>query len=263
MSGDNLAIALFLWSLAALFFFEGRKEEGWRHWALWLLAGACVLGGFLWPKVEAYWPQGFDFVRAIAVSPVAWFVLFMAGMVLFAFAGSLKAAQVLHQGNGTAELQQYVDARLQGVQTGQEAIWEKINTETQTISAQIAALQDRAQSPESQYDIEARKSSSIADDATRALAGRLNYVVEHVRRGGKLTFPPDYTRTEGIYLNDLLNSTHLIWTEPKPKKLRREVEEAMKSVVAARGRGIGLAIPTPEIEKLQNIADELIAILKG
>jgi len=32
MSGDNLAIALFLWALAVGFILEGRREKGWQRW---------------------------------------------------------------------------------------------------------------------------------------------------------------------------------------------------------------------------------------
>ena len=84
MSGDNLAVALFLWSLCAIFFFEGRKDEGWRQWLLWGFSALCLVGGFAWPYMGKLWPAGFAFVRTLAVSPVSWFVVFMSAIMLVA-----------------------------------------------------------------------------------------------------------------------------------------------------------------------------------
>lgn len=97
LSGDNLTVAVFFWSFAGLFFFEGRKERGMGKWVLWGLAGICIAAGFAWRYVEQFWPTGFDFVRTIAVTPETWFTIFVAAFLLFVIGARLKSSDLLVQ----------------------------------------------------------------------------------------------------------------------------------------------------------------------
>ena len=82
--GDDLAIVLFLVSLAATFAVAGLSQAGWKHWAfialLFGLAVCFLLAGVGWPWLKALSPEFHKLATRVVENPISWFVVIMLGL---------------------------------------------------------------------------------------------------------------------------------------------------------------------------------------
>jgi hypothetical protein len=86
MSGDDLAIFLFFMSLAFGFGFEAVKAETTaRRVTFGALSGVCLLAGIFWLQIKTVWPSFTGAVTSVATNPLAWFIVAMFILSVFAF----------------------------------------------------------------------------------------------------------------------------------------------------------------------------------
>ena len=86
MSGDDLAIFLFFLSLAFGFGLEAvRAETVARRVTFAALSGICLLAGIFWLQIKTVWPAFTVAVTSIATNPLAWFIVAMFILAVFAF----------------------------------------------------------------------------------------------------------------------------------------------------------------------------------
>jgi hypothetical protein len=86
MSGDDLAICLFLVGLGATFGLEAMKAETTpRRMLFGILGGVFLLTGIAWLQVKPLWPPLTTAVSTIATNPVSWFVVAMFALAIIAF----------------------------------------------------------------------------------------------------------------------------------------------------------------------------------
>jgi hypothetical protein len=85
-SGDDLAIFLFLLGLASGLGLEAVKAEtALRRIVFWPLCGICIVTGAFWLQIKNIWPPFTEGVGSVATSPLAWFVVIMFILAVFAF----------------------------------------------------------------------------------------------------------------------------------------------------------------------------------
>jgi hypothetical protein len=243
-------IRLVFGSASILAGYEAMKLQGARRLIFWLVCGLFASVALFWPFLAGLYAPATAAVISIATSYQTWVILVALGLVSVAVSPMKKVPPVAAGTVGdpppdisTPELRQVLE--------------DQIVTLNNSINARLLALEGALKDTASP-----RSAGTFADSETRKMAGRLNYLVEYARRG-RFEFPPSYTITEGMYYNDIMNSTHMIWTEELPRKLRRDFASAMEKAARSYGRGIGMAIPAPEIEALEKVGAELIAVLKG
>lgn len=86
LAGDNLAISLFFGGLAVTFAVAAMSQAGWKHWALisllFVLAAASLVIGVAWPLIKGASPVITYSVMAVATSPVSWFVVVVAALMI-------------------------------------------------------------------------------------------------------------------------------------------------------------------------------------
>src|SRR5258708_4028244 len=82
MSGDDLAVTLFLWGLAGAAVMTVLPMFEWRKTTVvkMLLGGALLLTlcGLFWPAIAVTFPSINKVMSALATSRWAWFVVFLA-----------------------------------------------------------------------------------------------------------------------------------------------------------------------------------------
>jgi hypothetical protein len=81
MADHTVEIVLFFFGSSLLCGLDAMKHKQWRAYALWGLAGAFALSGASWQFTKQLSPAVTAFVTAIAVNPIAWFILFVLGVV--------------------------------------------------------------------------------------------------------------------------------------------------------------------------------------
>jgi hypothetical protein len=85
-AGDDLAIVLFFMSLAFGFGLETTKAETIaRKIAFGLLTAACLLTSISWLQIKKIWPSFTEVAISVGTKPVAWFVVLMFILAVFAF----------------------------------------------------------------------------------------------------------------------------------------------------------------------------------
>lgn len=124
MSGDVLAIFLFAIAMAVPLALEARKEDGLWRVALFSSAGAFLLlaglAAFAWEWAAREWPPAAHAVAQLATNPIAWFVLFMAAMVMRAWqreravSTTAKLGKSLHENGETAAQESESERRMPG-----------------------------------------------------------------------------------------------------------------------------------------------------
>jgi hypothetical protein len=86
LSGDDLAILLFFLSLVFGFGLEAMKAEtAARRVAFGIIATACLLTGVFWLQIKQIWPPFTEATISVGTNPLAWFVVSMFILGVFAF----------------------------------------------------------------------------------------------------------------------------------------------------------------------------------
>jgi hypothetical protein len=86
LSGDDLAILLFFLSLAFGLGLEAMKAETvTRRVAFAALSTACLLTGVFWLQIKKIWPPFTEVAISVGTNPLAWFVVLMFILGVFAF----------------------------------------------------------------------------------------------------------------------------------------------------------------------------------
>lgn len=104
------------------------------------------------------------------------------------------------------------------------------------------------------------------DAITLKLAGLVQSVCEKARNEPGLSWPLSETRTLGIQFREVVDSSHLIWTEDEAKRLRRVFHNTLRSVGYSMmereelGRKVPISESLPAFEKA---TDDLVRELKG
>jgi hypothetical protein len=95
MQGDDLTIFLFFMGLTVAFGLEAVKAETTaRRVGFGVLAGACLLTGALWLQIKEVSPRIVtDAISSVATNPLAWFVVLMFIVAVFAFHRPKKREQ--------------------------------------------------------------------------------------------------------------------------------------------------------------------------
>lgn len=73
------------------------------------------------------------------------------------------------------------------------------------------------------------------DRETKEMAGRVQFICEAALRTG-FRFPFRTNSVEQMYLNDILRSSHLIWTEAPARNARRDWESALSAYAESQGQ---------------------------
>jgi uncharacterized membrane protein len=101
LSGDDLAIVLFLAGIAISFALAAMTTAGWRHpiliRGLFGLAGICFVGAVAWPWVKSISPIVTSIITHLATNPVSWFVVFMFLVATVLLPGKIKTSNNLPQ----------------------------------------------------------------------------------------------------------------------------------------------------------------------
>jgi hypothetical protein len=86
MAGDDLTIFLFFLSLAFGFGFEAvRAETVPRRNIFAVLGAACFFAAIFWLQIKTIWPAFTVAVTSTATNPLAWFIVGMFILAVFAF----------------------------------------------------------------------------------------------------------------------------------------------------------------------------------
>jgi hypothetical protein len=86
MAGDDLTIFLFFLSLAFGFGFEAvRAETVPRRTIFAVLGVACFFAAIFWLQIKTIWPAFTVAITSIATNPLAWFIVGMFILAVFAF----------------------------------------------------------------------------------------------------------------------------------------------------------------------------------
>ncbi|HEX3810453.1 MAG TPA: hypothetical protein VHW02_12240 [Rhizomicrobium sp.] len=98
------------------------------------------------------------------------------------------------------------------------------------------------------------------DEGTTDLAGKLRHLGEVVRK-------PDFTgftvsTVNWLDWNDVINSTHVIWTKPNANQLRRDLENRVGRIIAAH-KEHSAKEARAAIAEMDSIIDGLTKILLG
>jgi tRNA_anti-like len=85
-AGDDLAIVLFFISLGFGFGLETMKAETIvRKIAFAFMTTACLSSGVFWLQIKKVWPPFTEAATSVGTNPVAWFVVLMFILAVFAF----------------------------------------------------------------------------------------------------------------------------------------------------------------------------------
>jgi hypothetical protein len=85
-AGDDLAIVLFLMTLVFGFGLEAMKAEAVARKVVFsVLTAACLLTGGFWLQIKEVWPPFTKTTISVGTNPVAWFVVLMFILAVFAF----------------------------------------------------------------------------------------------------------------------------------------------------------------------------------
>jgi hypothetical protein len=86
LSGDDLAISLFLLSLAFGLGLEAVKAETTlRRIIFTALCSTCCFAGLFWIQIKNIWPPLTEAVSSVGTNPLAWFIVLMFILAVFAF----------------------------------------------------------------------------------------------------------------------------------------------------------------------------------
>lgn len=101
MSGDDLAVSVFLWTIAVTVFgVEGWREQGRARWVSWICGTVLVAMGAFWPEIVSLWPSASEAIVKISKDPASWFFLTMTLFVMMTMHRRLKAIdRLLHSSN--------------------------------------------------------------------------------------------------------------------------------------------------------------------
>jgi hypothetical protein len=85
-AGDDLTIAVFFLSLAFALGLEAMKAETpVRRGVFTALTAVCALTGVFWLQIKTIWPPFTEATTSVGTNPVAWFVVLMFILAVFAF----------------------------------------------------------------------------------------------------------------------------------------------------------------------------------
>jgi hypothetical protein len=86
LSGDDLAIVLFFLSLAFAFGLESMKAETVARRVIFgAISAACLFTGVFWLQIQKIWPPFTAATVSIGTNPLAWFIILMFILAVFAF----------------------------------------------------------------------------------------------------------------------------------------------------------------------------------
>jgi hypothetical protein len=95
-SGDNLTVLTFCLGTAIVFGLEAMKgDSAAKRATFWIISGGCVLTGVFWLQLKEHLPSFSEHVQTVATNPMAWFIVVMFGLAVFAFQPARKSERPL------------------------------------------------------------------------------------------------------------------------------------------------------------------------